>query len=429
MAKTSRRNFIKAKLLGGLFIASGLPLFSLGRWPKRELELPPLIGPNNDLDWNAVRQQFLIKEGNYFFNIASLGASPKIVVDRICESLQFNESIPREGYQERPVVRKKMAEFLNAKPSEIGITRNATESMNIIARSLDLKAGDEVILTDHEHIGGSAPWLAVQKEKDIKVKIVQLDLKGQDNLERISNSISDKTKVLSFSHITCTTGMQLPAKQIVGLCRERNIYSCIDGAQAVGLLPLDLGDLNPDFYTACGHKWLLGPKGTGILFMNEKVIPSCKAVFAGSFTDKTFDLNTQTLEFLETASRVEYGTRNAPLMKGLESAIDFISSLGIEQVMARSFELSNRFRVGLEALNEVSVLSPNNQLHSSPIVTFTMEGVNSKEAVKFLRTKKSIRLRHVYENNLNAIRASFSIFNSEEEVDFLLANIKALKTE
>ncbi len=426
MSGTSRRNFIKAKLLGGLFLASGIPLFSLGNLSHKKRKSPPLKTLNDEVDWNAVREQFQIKEGNYFFNTASLGSSPQAVIDRICESLQFNESIPREGYQDRNGVRKKVAEFLNAKPSEIGITRNATEGMNIVARSLNLKAGDEVVLTNHEHIGGSAPWLALQKDVGITIKLVDLDLEGENNFQRIKHSISAKTKVISFSHVTCTTGMRLPAKEIIAFCRANGIYSCVDGAQVIGMLPLDLEVLNPDFYVGSGYKWLFGPKGTGILYINEEVIKDCSPLFAGAFTDRQFELKKLKLEYLQEASRVEYGTRNTSLMLGLASAIDFVSSIGIEHIAVRGFELADRFRNGLELLPNVTVLTPKNQDLASPMLTFRIKGYDYEQMVNKLRADKSIRLRAIYENDLKAIRASFAIFNSESEVDYLLSSIKEL---
>lgn len=424
MPKTSRRSFIKAKLLGSLFLLSGLPLFSITNSKHRRQPLTTFKLSDGSIDWESIRKEFQIKTGNHFFNTASLGPSPVAVIDTICESLRLNDSIPREGYQDRPKVRKKVAQLLNAKPNEIAMTRNTTEGMNIIARGLNLKRGDEVILTTHEHIGGSAPWLALKKEMGITIKLVDLDLQGRENYDRIERAITSNTKVVSFSHVTCTTGMQLPAKQIVELCRSRGIYSCVDGAQVIGMLPLDLSDLNPDFYVGNGHKWLFGPKGTGILYINERQINQSSPVFVGAFTDSHFNLKSLELEYLDKASRVEYGTRNTSLMLGLGAAVDFVSSIGVEAIAERSYLLSNRFRSQLEAMPEVLILSPQKQSLGAPMVTFRIKNQNQDEMVRRLNKEKSIRLRKIYECDLNAIRASFAIFNTESEVDYLVESIK-----
>ncbi len=141
--------------------------------------------------------------------------------------------------------------------------------MNTVARSLSLKEGDEVILSKDEHIGGAAIWLALSKEIGITIKLVDLDYSGKNNFNIIKKSVTDKTKVLVLSHVTCTTGMILPVKKIANYCKKKGIISCIDGAQAVGMIPVNITDINPDFYVTSGHKWLFGSKGTGILYINE----------------------------------------------------------------------------------------------------------------------------------------------------------------
>jgi selenocysteine lyase/cysteine desulfurase len=331
------------------------------------------------------------------------------------------------GHSYRRGPHEKLAAFFNCSVDEIAITRNTTEGMNIVARSIPLEAGDEVIITDHEHIGGAAPWLALQKDKGIVVKLVKLDTSGETNLQRIKDSITSKTRVISFSHVTFTTGLVLPAKKIVDLCRESAIYSCIDGAQAVGMIPLDMADINPDFYVGSGHKWLFGPKGTGLLFINKSVTGACPPIFAGAYTDKQFDLRSLTLEYRMAAQRQEYGTRNVPIMVGLGTAIDFISSIGMENVDARGRELAQRFREGIAGTPNIHILTPEAAEYSTAMISIRVDGQTevSKAAIKLDREKK-LKVRGIFENEINAFRMSFSVFNSEEEVDFLVDTMKAL---
>tara|TARA_R110002073_G_scaffold128999_1_gene274955 strand:- start:3217 stop:4512 length:1296 start_codon:yes stop_codon:yes gene_type:complete len=431
MSKITRSDFIKKKLLGGLFFASGISFLSTTPLLAFEKKLKTLKIPNDykDIDWDKIRDQFLLRRDRYYFNTASLGPSPKTVIDRICETMKKLETTSSHGHSLTKETHQKISQFLNTDIDEIAVIRNATEGMNIIAKSITLKAGDEIILTKHEHIGGAAPWVSMIKEKGVVVKLIELDLTGETNLQIIKNAITDKTKVVSFSHVTCTTGLILPAKEIVDLCRSKGIYSCIDGAQSVGMIPIDLKNINPDFYTCSGHKWLFGPKGTGILFINKSIIKTIDPVFRGAYTDSKFDLNSLTMEYRTTAHREEYGTRNTPISLGLASAIDFITTIGIKNVDARGRELATRFRKEISKNSKIEILTPENQEYSASIITIRIKDRNNLDFNLKLNRKARLRLRGIYENNINGIRISFSIFNSTKEVDYLISYLEKMISE
>lgn len=212
----------------------------------------------------------------------------------------------------------------------------------------------------------------------------------------------------------------MPAKEIAAFCKSKNIYSCVDGAQALGMFPINLTDMNPDFYTSSGHKWLFGPKGTGVLYMNKKWIKKLNPVFAGAYTDSKFDLNSLTMEYRDSVQREEYGTRNAAISLGLGSAIEFINTIGIENIEKRGRELANYFRKGLSKIPEIEILSPETTTYSASILTFRMKGKDNLKLNQQISREHKIRLRGIYENNLNAIRVSFAVFNSFKEIDNLL---------
>jgi len=298
--------------------------------------------------------------------------------------------------------------------------------MNIIAQSLNLSAGDEVIVTTHEHVGGAAPWLHLMNTKGVVVKLIDLDITGEFNLQLIKDSINNKTKAVCFSHITCSTGMKLPAKEIAAHCRKKGVYTCIDGAQALGMFPIDLKDINPDFYTASGHKWLTGPKGTGILFIDKDIVKTINPVFAGAYTDTEYNLNELILKYRDTAQREEYGTRNTSLTLGFGAAVDFITGIGIENVGRRGEELALLFRKSMFDYPEIEILTPENKGYSASIITFKIKDVNYLEAIKKLSKQKNIRLRGIYENKLDAIRVSFAFYNDEKEVELLVEGLKEM---
>ena len=427
MAKTSRRSFIKKNILSGLFLSSAIPLLQANNALKSESTLPtlkPYTSDYNSIDWGNIREQFLFPKEKHYLNTGSLGPSPKVVINTICENIEKLETSTSHGRHQIDETHEKAAKFLNVTTDEIAFTRNATEGLNIAARSLRLKKGDEIIISTHEHVGGASPWMALEKDFGAIVKLIDLDFNGENNLQIIKDNITDKTKVVAFSHITCTTGMKLPAKDIVEFCRSKNIYSCIDGAQSLGMFPIDLRDINPDFYASSGHKWLFGPKGTGLLFINKNIIEHINPVFAGAYTDTKFDLNSLTMEYRKSAQREEYGTRNTPITLGLGSAFDFINAIGIDNIAKRGRELVTRFRKSIASTPEIEILTPESDIYSASMITIRIKGKDNLKINPTLNKEKNLRMRGIYENNINGIRISFAIFNSFEEVDLLVDSLK-----
>ena len=426
-ARESRRNFLKTKLGGGLIGLFGWPLLTNAANPNSDQTQSekPLLKDGDAIDWSAVRTHFNIREDFTFFNTASGGVSSSDALESMNDAFIAASEVAGIRHHTLEAVRPNIASFFNVKENEIVITRNTTEGMNIVARTLNLAAGDEVLLTTHEHVGGSAMWLMLQKEIGIKVKLVDLDMQGHDNFRRIKKQITDKTKVVSFSHVTCTTGTCLPAKKIADYCRRKGIYSCIDGAQSAGLIPVDLADIQPDFYATSGHKWLYGPLGTGILFMNEKVMSECKPVFVGAYSDSSFNLKNLEIEFHQLAHREEYGTRSAPMAIGLSKSIDFLSEIGMDNVREYTMKLATNLRKQLNDIPGVEVLSPVDKKYATSIVTFKIKNTDSLEMRQKMWQENCIRVRHIYEADLDALRVSVAIFHTQADIDLLVERLKS----
>lgn len=425
MRKESRRKFIKTKLLRGitLSIAGSIPsaVLSYGSNDKKPLEIFELDGAT--INWAKVKSQFTLKTYRRHFNVASISPSPINVQEKIIEKSKFVNEFGLEQHNEVESVRKKLGVFLNSQPDQIAITRNTTEGMNILAQSLNLNKGDEVILTEEEHVGGAAPWLHLQNSVGIKIVVVSLANAKKNICHQLKKSITKKTKIVAVSHITSLTGTVLPIKDIIDLCRANNVLSIIDGAQAVGQIPIDLKALDPDFYVSSGHKWLFGPNGTGILYLNKNYLKNTAPLFNGAYTDSKFNLASRELEYVKTSSRYEYGTINSPIVAGLGAAVDFIQEIGTVHVAQRGRELSLRFRKGLSKCEKIVILTPRGKRESASIVTFQVKDKNGTSICRKLIKNGITVLRAINENNLNAIRASFAVFNSEEEVDELVARI------
>jgi selenocysteine lyase/cysteine desulfurase len=426
--KENRRSFIRDKLWKGILFAITGSLPTIARATADQEHLPTAIytADGETIDWDKVKRMFTLAAKRHHFNTASISPSPKVVQDKTIETIHYLNRFGSEEHKRVEPVRLKLGQLLNAPPTQLAITRNTTEGMNIIARSLGLQKGDEVIITNQEHVGGAAPWLTLQNEIGIGVTVIDIAENEENTCSLLERAITPRTKAISVSHITCTTGAVLPVKDVIVLCKKHGVQSVIDGAQAVGQIPVDLGYLNPDFYAASGHKWLYGPNGTGILYLNKDFLMNTGPLFSGAYTDRIFDINAGLIDYVQSASRYEYGTLNAPIMAGLGAAVDFIQNIGTVRVTDRCKQLSTRFYMGIKGHKNITILTPEKEKLRAAIVTFRISDKQSAEVCRLLVKGGVTVLRHVHENNLNAIRASFAIFTSEEEVDELIARILLL---
>ena len=386
----------------------------------------------NDRDedklWRLARQQFDLAPGYAYFNAGGLGPSPKPVTDAWVHESADLERLCETGHERAQPVRRKLSDFLGCNEDELAITRNATEGMNLVARGLSLRAGDEVLLTTHEHPGGAMPWLAMEKDSGIRVNLVEPGDGADETLARIAAAITPRTRVVAVSHILCTTGQRLAAREIVQLCRDRGVIPVLDGAQAVGMIPVNLHDLGCDFYVASGHKWLLGPKGTGLLYIRAEARELWRPTQVGAWSDQRYDLDEHVLELHSAAAVVECGTRNAALVCGLGAAVDFLSTLGMERVARRGRALALYLRQRLRDMPALQVLTPSDEGSSASIITFAAkdETVDVRTWAQPLLERHNVRARPVGEHGLKALRVCTHIYNTHAELDRLVAALSEI---
>lgn len=426
-ASTSRRRFLQQCLAGAAVAAAGSTACDR---PGRGSDATPRFAEawesatTDEQRWRSVRDQFLLEPGYAYLNTGGLGPTPRPVIAAFDEARLELERRCESGHGLRAEVRRRACQFLGCREEELAFTRNATEGMNLVARGLELREGDEIVMTTHEHPGGAMPWFAVRENTPIEIRTVEPGAGGEDSLQRVRAALTARTRAVMVSHVTCTTGLVMPVREIAAECRRRDIVCVIDGAQAVGQLPVDLGALGCDFYVASGHKWLLGPKGTGVLYVRGESLDRWRPPFVGAYSDARFDLAAGVFQRLRPASASEYGTRNTPQVIGLGAAFDFLSTIGMEMIVGHGAFLARRLRDGLSGLQDVEVLTPIGA--SAAILTFRLPvaGGDPWEWCDRLRRDHGFRLRPVGEAGLAAVRASTHVFNSEEEVDRLIEVIE-----
>ena len=425
MNPTNRRNFLKktfSGIAGSTLLIPSAKETLLAKAKSIEMKLD--VSSDSENYWDVVKNHFSLQKGLHYFNNASLGPSPELVLDATEKFRRALESFPSKymwgGWNDdKEEVRKKAANIFTVSPEEIALIHNTTEGMNIVASSMNLQPGDEVIVADHEHPSGTIPWKYWQESKGIKLvrpKLPILPKTPGEIVDVYRKAISSKTKVISMCHMINTNGMILPVKEISELAKKRNILVAVDGAQSAGMFRFNLHDLDCDFYAASSHKWLFSPKGMGVFYVKQDSQKYLKPlIVANGYQDKS-------------VRRFEnYNTRNLPELLGLGTAIDFNNLIGLDKKEKRIYELKKYFRDKLKEQTYFKIKTPEHNQLSAGITTVEVEGLKVRELQKKLSEKFNIDCRPMFSFDLNGLRISLSIFNTKEDIDYLVESFKNIK--
>lgn len=414
-----RRSLLKYSFSGlaaSSLMASGLRESFLEKIEKTGLNLSSV---DNDEDyWELVKSEFSMEKGLYYFNNASLGPCPKLVVDATNEFRGLLDGFPSKymwgGWQkEKEATRKKVADMFSADKEEIALIHNTTEGMNIIAHSIELGPGDEVILSDHEHASGTIPWLHWQEIRGFKIVRPKLPILPESKEELVDvyrKAITPNTKVISMVHGTNTNGMILPVKEVSALAHSQGILVAVDAAQTAGTFKIDLHDLGCDFYAASGHKFMFSPKGMGVFYAKKESQKHLKPLIVSKQHFK--DPSIRRLE--------NYNTRNYPEMLGMGTAVDYYNLIGAEKREARLRDLKAYFRGKIENDSRFKLKTPGAEDLSCAIQNVEVIGKKVGDVKKVLFDKHMIDCRPIGSHGINGVRISLSVFTTKADVDYLI---------
>jgi selenocysteine lyase/cysteine desulfurase len=421
-----RKDFLKGTgvLVGSLAVTRDFKGIDLGRL------LQSAAGRGDDFYWDVIRDQFLLDPDWTFLNFGGLGSSPFPVLNSLSEWMRVEERAPSAGHdaKEWAAVKEKLAPLLGpaCKPDDLGLISGATEGVNAIVNGLELKKGDEVITSTHEHVSVNSSLLNRMQKDGIVIKLFEPDrVRGLGNVDRIAALITPRTRLIIVSHVTCTTGQLLPAKEISQLARAKGVWFALDGAQAPVCVPFDITDIGVDFYTCSTHKWLMGPKRTGFIYVRPGMIDALRPTTVGAGSSTSYDIFKREFVLQPNAQRFEYGTQNDALFYALGKACDFVRSVGPERIFKRAHGMAESFLAGLRDIPGVEILSPEEEAYRTCMVGFRMKSKTMKEITDHL-TKDKIRVRSVTEGNLYSIRVSFFLCNRPSDVELALGSLRTL---
>ena len=371
------------------------------------------------IDVEAVRARIPALSGSSYLNM-SYGPKPTPVVDEVVRLARLTEmegtlnpDVQAELWKRYDDAKGGVARLLAADPSEIALTRHVTEGINIVATGMDWRPGDEVIISDEEHPGGSLPWMNLARRRGVVVRKVRLSYDLDSLLEDLDSLIGPRTRIVSISHVSTRSGFLLPAAEVTEFAHSRGVPIVLDGAHAVGLVPVDVKEIGCDYYSGCGHKWLMAPQGTGFLYVNEDRLDELQITWLGAATATRFDLENLDFEAKTDADKFEYGTRDLTVYGGLAVAVDMAQEVGIDEIAARSGDLAARMKRGLADLPGVELMTPMDALRSTGIVALSLGPMAGRVAASWLWDEHRI----IVTGAGDWMRISTPYFALEEEID------------
>src|SRR5229473_7934078 len=394
-----RRGFLGA--LAGAAGMAAMPAAALRERMRESLEqnaaaMPEasLYDKNEEAYWTEIRKQFLIPADEVYLNNGTVGSSPMPVLKAIFDGYYEAERLEQKGAEDYPIwgyaawneFRDPLAEFVGCKRDEIALLRNATEANSYIANGVDLKAGDEVLMTDQEHPGGEHPFNLRAKRYGIVVKKITLP-KPVPNAAAVLNLVSDaitpRTRVLFFSHITTATGVVLPAKELCALARSKGILSAVDGAHVVGMMRLNVHELGCDMYTSSPHKWLQAPKGSGFLYVRDEVIDRLWNTIVTAGWDEPK---------LRAERFQRIGSSNVPALWGMRAAVQLANQIGMERIERRHRQMADYILKEMVQRGTESWTSPDPALRCA-IASVNIAPIQIYELETWMWKEKKIRIR------------------------------------
>jgi cysteine desulfurase/selenocysteine lyase len=402
-------------------------------------------GTNTYYDVNLIREDFPILHQKVHGNIlvyldnAATTQKPKTVIESLSNFyLNDNANVHRGAYSlsERATeayegVRRKVQQFINARSNrEIVFTRGTTEAINLVASSYgqsQLKKGDDILITEMEHHSNIVPWQLLCQKIGAQLKVIPIDDRGQLILEEFEHLVTERTKLLALCHVSNSLGTINPVKDMIKEAHKRGIPVLLDGAQATAHVKVDVQELDVDFYTFSSHK-MFGPTGVGVLYAKERLLEAMPPYQSGGdmITMVTFEKT----QYNELPYKFEAGTPNISGVVGFGAALDYVTKIGFDLLTSYDQKVLSYATERAEAVSSLRLIGTAREKVS--ILSFVVDGIHPHDLGTLL-DRQGIAIRTGHHCAMPVVdhfkvpataRASFTIYNTVEEVDRLFEGIE-----
>ena len=375
------------------------------------------------MDIQRIRQSFPVLRNTIWMHTSSCGPMLNSVRDEIVHyytlTAEVGDNVPPNS-EERMAsyrdLRPALAAFIGATPEEIAYNYGIASGISTIACGLDWKEGDEVIITDKEYPTNVLPWIALRERFGVRIKKIRLVEDKETILRELRQAIGPRTRLLSFSHIDSSEGFLAPAQEMCQVARDHEVLTQIDGAQAIGRLPVDVKELGCDFYTVLPFKYLFGPRGIGALYIRRDRIPEVAISWTGSGAQARWQWGTEEATFHDTAQRYEFGTsRLSILYAAWRKSFEFFAEIDLEETRARTLALAQILADELGKVPKVRVYAPRIPEFSAGQVNVAIEGVKNYQLLERMRKGWGIFPCRQWSNE-DWIRLPVALFNTQQDI-------------
>jgi len=392
------------------------------------------------------RQHFPGLLDKTFLDAACVSLAPRPAVEAIEKFLGLAMVCPLDSSthhhifmdEMRAAARPAAARLINAHDDEIALVESTTHGLTLAAQSIPLEPGDRVLISDLEFLEVAVPWVQKTARKEgIEIDVVA-NRNGEVRVEDFAERLTPRTRVVAVSTVQWTNGYRLDLAALSRLCRERGVWLVVDAIQQLGAIPLDVRETPVDILACGGHKWLNAPFGCGFLYINRHVLPELRPPLAGYLciedppggwgeyfqTPSTTPVKEYT--FAKSARRFETGgTSNYPGAVGLAASLKLIHELGPDRIAKHIYQLTDQLLAGLDEL-PVEVVTPRAPENRSGIVTFSVGSAEENVKLMHRLQEKKILVSVRYTSHVGGIRVSCHFYNSAEDIENLLAELKRL---
>ncbi|TGC11330.1 aminotransferase class V-fold PLP-dependent enzyme [Methanolobus halotolerans] len=389
------------------------------------------------MDIDLIREDFPLLDNIAYLDNAATSLSPEPVIRAMNEfERHYRSNVGRGVHRLTTIATQrywdshiKVAELIGGEDGTTVLTKNTTEAINMVACGLEWHSGDNIVTTVLEHHSNFLPWVHLRK-KGIGVSTIEPFPDGMIDISAFESAINENTGLVALTHASNVLGNVLPVKEIASICQEHGARLLIDGAQSVPHISVDVKKTGCDYFCFSGHK-MLGPTGTGILWMKETDIDPL--LLGGGAIDKV-SLDSYTLA--EGYQRYEAGTPNIAGMIGLGYAVDYLRKVGMDNIERHEKKLTEKVIHGLEDMEQVHVYGPVEKSARIGVVSFNIEGMHPHEVSHILDegsdmiTRSGEHCCHPLMEYMGlpngTVRISMYLYNTEEEIDLLLATIEEI---
>jgi selenocysteine lyase/cysteine desulfurase len=419
----NRRDFLKRAATGTAGLAV-LPNVHIGRLAERPLELPARPNTADEAYWRTVKAQFIVRDGFIMMNAANLCPAPRAVVDAVGAAMRDLDA--DVSFQNRDKFNKmwtdtrgRLAKYLGAADDEVAIVRNTSEANNIVVGGVPLKAGDDVLLFDENHPTNNVAWDVQAARYGFSVRRVKIDGATADTESIVAAfraALLPNTRVLSITDVSSSTGIRLPSAELCAMARERGIWAHVDGAQTMGALRRDMRVIACDTYSASAHKWFMGPKEAGVLFVRKD---RCAELWPGVVG---VGWGNAPATQLPGARKFEtLGQRNDATVAGLVAALDFHERIGPERIETRALELTTALHEGLRAMRGAQMVTPTRADMRAGVCIVRFEGREMRPIHEALYKE-----HHIATAPTGGLRFSPHIYNTMQDVEGALRAVRTV---